>query len=103
MKTKKSKRFLNLATLCLALLGTTLLMAHPVNAEVAKQSGGSDKSEVQEQSPYEKGKSEGYQLGLKEGKEKDAPSQPSKKLPDSNPYKTPDQQFYYKQGYRRRI
>ncbi|MWP74673.1 hypothetical protein GQY92_01675 [Streptococcus pyogenes] len=26
MKTKKSKRFLNLATLCLALLGTTLLM-----------------------------------------------------------------------------
>lgn len=43
MKTKKSKRFLNLATLCLALLGTTLLMAHPVNAEVAKQSGGSDK------------------------------------------------------------
>ncbi|HEQ8384490.1 TPA: hypothetical protein ACQM9F_000427 [Streptococcus pyogenes] len=33
MKTK-SKRFLNLATLCLALLGTTLLMAHPVKAEV---------------------------------------------------------------------
>lgn len=33
MKTKKSKRFLNLATLCLALLGTTLLMAHPVKAE----------------------------------------------------------------------
>ncbi|VGS38794.1 hypothetical membrane associated protein [Streptococcus pyogenes] len=32
MKTK-SKRFLNLATLCLALLGTTLLMAHPVKAE----------------------------------------------------------------------
>ncbi|HEP6531799.1 TPA: hypothetical protein VC886_001539 [Streptococcus pyogenes] len=33
MKTKKSKRFLNLATLCLALLGTTLLMAQPANAE----------------------------------------------------------------------
>ncbi|HEP1338634.1 TPA: hypothetical protein VB390_000507 [Streptococcus pyogenes] len=33
MKTK-SKRFLNLATLCLALLGTTLLMARPVKAEV---------------------------------------------------------------------
>ncbi|ACI60683.1 hypothetical protein JavanS529_0001 [Streptococcus satellite phage Javan529] len=32
MKTK-SKRFLNLATLCLALLGTTLLMGHPVKAE----------------------------------------------------------------------
>ncbi|HEQ5503775.1 TPA: hypothetical protein VHD08_001800, partial [Streptococcus pyogenes] len=33
MKTK-SKRFLNLATLCLALLGTTLLMEQPVKAEV---------------------------------------------------------------------
>ncbi|HEQ4208531.1 hypothetical protein [Streptococcus pyogenes] len=32
MKTK-SKRFLNLATLCLALLGTTLLMVRPVKAE----------------------------------------------------------------------
>ncbi|VGU80776.1 Uncharacterised protein [Streptococcus pyogenes] len=32
MKTK-SKRFLNLATLCLALLGTTLLMGRPVKAE----------------------------------------------------------------------
>ncbi|HEP1299513.1 TPA: hypothetical protein ACQMQ0_000744 [Streptococcus pyogenes] len=32
MKTK-SKRFLNLATLCLALLGTALLMGRPVNAE----------------------------------------------------------------------
>ncbi|HHJ7441750.1 TPA: hypothetical protein ACQM71_001092 [Streptococcus pyogenes] len=37
MKTK-SKRFLNLATLCLALLGTTLLMGQPVKAEVV-QSG----------------------------------------------------------------
>ncbi|MFB1389351.1 hypothetical protein ACETGM_02400 [Streptococcus pyogenes] len=37
MKTK-SKRFLNLATLCLALLGTTLLMGCPVKAEVV-QSG----------------------------------------------------------------
>ncbi|VHC89489.1 hypothetical protein [Streptococcus pyogenes] len=36
MKTK-SKRFLNLATLCLALLGTTLLMAHPVKAEVIQK------------------------------------------------------------------
>ncbi|HGH9922698.1 TPA: hypothetical protein ACJPGS_001000 [Streptococcus pyogenes] len=34
MKTK-SKRFLNLATLYLALLGTTLLMGRPVNADNA--------------------------------------------------------------------
>ncbi|VGV19300.1 Uncharacterised protein [Streptococcus pyogenes] len=33
MKTK-SKRFLNLATLCLALLGTALLMGRPVKAEM---------------------------------------------------------------------
>ncbi|HEP6800247.1 TPA: hypothetical protein VDC12_001689 [Streptococcus pyogenes] len=33
MKTKKSKRFLNLATLCLALFGAILLMAQPANAE----------------------------------------------------------------------
>ncbi|HER0014966.1 TPA: hypothetical protein VIU24_001736 [Streptococcus pyogenes] len=38
MKTK-SKRFLNLATLCLALLGTTLLMAQPVKAEVVLTRG----------------------------------------------------------------
>ncbi|MGS7227693.1 hypothetical protein ACEN46_00975 [Streptococcus pyogenes] len=54
MKTK-SKRFLNLATLCLALLGTTLLMGRPVNADTVKQGEGSDKSKVQQQSPYEKG------------------------------------------------
>ncbi|HES9040290.1 TPA: hypothetical protein VPG38_001592 [Streptococcus pyogenes] len=35
MKTK-SKRFLNLATLCLALLGTTLLMGEPVKAEATR-------------------------------------------------------------------
>ncbi|HGK8122455.1 TPA: hypothetical protein ACJ7B5_001070, partial [Streptococcus pyogenes] len=38
MKTK-SKRFLNLATLCLALLGTTLLMTRPVKAEVVLAEG----------------------------------------------------------------
>ncbi|VHA87494.1 hypothetical protein [Streptococcus pyogenes] len=42
MKTK-SKRFLNLATLCLALLGTTLLTTQPVKAE-AVQSVGRDRS-----------------------------------------------------------
>ncbi|HEP1451971.1 TPA: hypothetical protein VB456_000578 [Streptococcus pyogenes] len=38
MKTK-SKRFLNLATLCLALLGTTLLMEQPVKAEAIRTDG----------------------------------------------------------------
>ncbi|VGV80336.1 Uncharacterised protein [Streptococcus pyogenes] len=36
MKTK-SKRFLKLATLCLALLGTTLLMTQPVKADGGEQ------------------------------------------------------------------
>ncbi|HHK1277083.1 TPA: hypothetical protein ACQODD_001764, partial [Streptococcus pyogenes] len=98
MKTK-SKSFLNLATLCLALLGTTLLMGQPVKAEVMKRSEGRDKSKVQEQTPYEKGKSDGYQLGLEEGKKKEAPSHPSKKVPDLNPYDTSVQQYYYRQGY----
>ncbi|HHJ9475937.1 TPA: hypothetical protein ACQNZQ_000285 [Streptococcus pyogenes] len=98
MKTK-SKRFLNLATLCLALLGTTLLMAHPVKAEAVKRSEGSDKSKVQEQSPYEKGKLEGYKAGLDEGKKKEAPSEPSKKLPDSIPYDTHNDKYYYRLGY----
>ncbi|HHJ7489270.1 TPA: hypothetical protein ACQM8N_000779 [Streptococcus pyogenes] len=38
MKTK-SKRFLNLATLCLALLGTTLLTTQPVKAEAIRTDG----------------------------------------------------------------
>ncbi|HEP1345509.1 TPA: hypothetical protein VB393_000713 [Streptococcus pyogenes] len=39
MKTR-SKRFLNLAPLCLALLGTTLLMVQPVKAEAVQSVGG---------------------------------------------------------------
>ncbi|EMO8655615.1 TPA: hypothetical protein ACKTEE_001625 [Streptococcus pyogenes] len=77
MKTK-SKRFLNLATLCLALLGTTLLMAHPVKAEVARQSveqevtqqrnrvtdttGGTDGDESHKQ--WNRGYDKGYEEGL---------------------------------------
>ncbi len=47
MKTK-SKRFLNLATLCLALLGTTLLMARPVKAEVVMTQSPAGDSQVSE-------------------------------------------------------
>ncbi|HEP1764004.1 hypothetical membrane associated protein [Streptococcus pyogenes] len=72
MKTK-SKRFLNLATLCLALLGTALLMAHPVKAEVMSKEeymtrfwfweGGSDEYPAQLEARY-KGYVEGYNKGL---------------------------------------
>ncbi|HHY1273200.1 hypothetical protein AB7996_08470, partial [Streptococcus pyogenes] len=69
MKTK-SKRFSNLATLCLALLGTTLLMAHPVKAEgvtqernrVTHTTGGTDGNESLKQ--WHRGYDEGYEKGL---------------------------------------
>ncbi|VHB43650.1 Uncharacterised protein [Streptococcus pyogenes] len=58
MKTK-SKRFLNLATLCLALLGTTLLMGCPVKAETSDMSGF--------YTARDRGDSDGYQSGLNGG------------------------------------
>ncbi|OUI71904.1 hypothetical protein B7R59_05850 [Streptococcus pyogenes] len=83
MKTK-SKRFLNLATLCLALLGTTLLMAHPVKAEAVRQNveqtegkvtqeGGSrDRSVIEEEGRlYENSYDEGLQKGYEEGEKSD--------------------------------
>ncbi|HER4546485.1 TPA: hypothetical protein VKN23_001336 [Streptococcus pyogenes NGAS726] len=75
MKTK-SKRFLNLATLCLALLGTTLLMEQSAEAEVILiprpdwTSRGSDsraKSQA-ENDPHQRGRVEGYQAGLEAAK-----------------------------------
>ncbi|HFF7428298.1 TPA: hypothetical protein ACGEI3_000538 [Streptococcus pyogenes] len=62
MKTKKSKRFLKLATLCLALLSTILLMTQPVKAEISRVSpiSGFDKAR-------EKGDSDGYEFGLSGG------------------------------------
>ncbi|HEP1280790.1 TPA: hypothetical protein VB373_000684 [Streptococcus pyogenes] len=58
MKTK-SKRFLNLATLCLALLGTTLLMTCPVKAEVSKSEG----AERTEQQNLSRDRQEGVEEG----------------------------------------
>ncbi|HHJ7820772.1 TPA: hypothetical protein ACQNDY_001617 [Streptococcus pyogenes] len=92
MKTK-SKRFLNLATLCLALLGTTLLMGRPVNADM--DGYGSDSKVQREQSPYDKGVRDGHAAGYKQGKQDkegspDASLTPPDKLrvpePESNPY-----------------
>ncbi|MGS7042632.1 hypothetical protein ACEN7R_04705 [Streptococcus pyogenes] len=103
MKTK-SKRFLNLATLCLALLGTTLLMGQPVKAEgtlIQSASDGavdranSDNNSEQdnirreymsrlglsqsdiEQYPYDKGRLEGYIVGYRDGMKSGATETPS--------------------------
>ncbi|VGT85517.1 hypothetical membrane associated protein [Streptococcus pyogenes] len=92
MKTK-SKRFLNLATLCLALLGTTLLMGQPVKAEAVLARGTQQTDENAEaeyyykeykedeykeymmhfgldgssEEPYYKGRFQGRLAGYKEG------------------------------------
>ncbi|HEQ9820870.1 TPA: hypothetical protein VIS21_000470 [Streptococcus pyogenes] len=109
MKTK-SKRFLNLATLCLALLGTTLLMTCPVKAEVGE---GSDKSKVQqkqspyEKTPYEQGVTDGHDAGYKLGKQhrqqngsSDAsPTRPDVPEPKNNPYSTDSDRKKYKLGW----
>ncbi|HEP4818970.1 TPA: hypothetical protein VCV81_001409 [Streptococcus pyogenes] len=65
MKTRP-KRFLNLATLSLALLGTTLLMAQPVKAD-------NDTRESQErvdqriEDPYDDGKMLGERMVMNQG------------------------------------
>ncbi|HER2639475.1 TPA: hypothetical protein ACHIFC_001187 [Streptococcus pyogenes] len=79
MKTK-SKRFLNLATLCLALLGTTLLTTQPVKAEegqnkqqevsVSSQSG---QSEGEDRNDFKEGFRDGYPAGYVEGWRKSHP------------------------------
>ncbi|QCK60357.1 hypothetical protein ETT52_01920 [Streptococcus pyogenes] len=100
MKTR-SKRFLNLATLCLALLGTALLMGRPVNAEEESADSSTlmstsgevideqdsyieeqyrndlsltkdDFREYLEKDPYNKYRFEGYKDGYKDGLKPDA-------------------------------
>ncbi|HEQ9697594.1 TPA: hypothetical protein VIQ89_000266, partial [Streptococcus pyogenes] len=68
MKTK-SKRFLNLATLCLALLGTALLMGQPVKAEgmtpVVPTVSGNSEGEGPEKYWWHRGYNDGYKEGEK--------------------------------------
>ncbi|HER6426927.1 hypothetical protein [Streptococcus pyogenes] len=79
MKTK-SKRFLNLATLCLALLGTALLMEQSAEAEViliprpdwtSRGSGSQAKSQAKSQAeddPHQRGRVDGHKAGLEAAK-----------------------------------
>ncbi|HER6086432.1 hypothetical protein ACEN7M_00735 [Streptococcus pyogenes] len=124
MKTK-SKRFLNLATLCLALLGTTLLTGQPVKAEggdnslVEVSGNGStdgrlpssehrvDESSESEQikkeaEAYQKGRDDGEEAGYQEGKKEDSPRVPlnDSPRPSSTPYdQNPTLQAEYGNGY----
>ncbi|HEP1458251.1 Uncharacterised protein [Streptococcus pyogenes] len=100
MKTK-SKRFLNLATLCLALLGTTLLMGQPVKAEEMMQKsdymaqfleGDSDEYPADLEARYK-----GYVDGYKEGLEgRDVPKRPNIQVPKDVPSSNDTE---YKDGY----
>ncbi|HEQ9622677.1 Uncharacterised protein [Streptococcus pyogenes] len=100
MKTK-SKRFLNLATLCLALLGTTLLMEQPVKADGA---GNSDKAEFHG-TPYDLGVRDGYRKGLEDGKvagkQTGTTSEPPKgsDSPKTSPYTEENQKARYTRAY----
>ncbi|HGI1275852.1 TPA: hypothetical protein ACJP78_001024 [Streptococcus pyogenes] len=96
MKTK-SKRFLNLATLCLALLGTTLLMGRPVKAEVVSRDNSTEQTDIMKrrymdstgisekelEQKYGEDRFQGYLDGYKEGLEKsDIPKWSDIKVPD---------------------
>ncbi|HES6112958.1 hypothetical membrane associated protein [Streptococcus pyogenes] len=126
MKTR-SKHFLNLATLCLALLSITLLTTQPVKAEVISEdpSGLTNYTEEQNNpwghqnsfgfsseksnnwgesvSSYDKGRVDGYNDGYKRGKEKDAPrefAEPIPSPPTNGDYTDSDNIQWYEQGYK---
>ncbi|MEN4375038.1 hypothetical protein R2579_03230 [Streptococcus pyogenes] len=112
MKTK-SKRFLNLATLCLALLGTTLLMTQPVKAEITLAKGESTSHQTaQPTSPsklflgsesggnstynYDFWHGLGYRDGYEKGEESDSPDISDIDVPDY----VSDKEAY-KEGYKK--
>ncbi|HFK7095065.1 TPA: hypothetical protein ACG0BM_001311 [Streptococcus pyogenes] len=96
MKTR-SKRFLNLATLCLALLGTTLLTTQPVKASDSVE--GSQERLEREENPYEKGKNDGYRDGQRDGKKEESLPEPPQNYTYHNPYSDRLERYSYKQGY----
>ncbi|QCK33377.1 hypothetical protein ETT68_01965 [Streptococcus pyogenes] len=101
MKTKKSKRFLNLATLCLALLGTTLLTTQPVkaNSDTRESHGRLDQ---RGEDPYEKGRRDGYSEGREAGLMKDAQPEPPSDTPKpkNNPYEKKEDRQSYQAGHK---
>ncbi|HEP1492995.1 TPA: hypothetical protein ACXFFL_001163 [Streptococcus pyogenes] len=114
MKTK-SKRFVNLATLCLALLGTTLLMTRPVKAEVVmtqspaegsnsseKNSEQQDQDKVQQRGDNKDDWDRGYNDGYKKGEESDTREELDRSAFDSFPQDISDRGEYldgYEGGY----
>ncbi|HEQ8384491.1 TPA: hypothetical protein ACQNTM_000901 [Streptococcus pyogenes] len=81
MKTK-SKRFLNLATLCLALLGTTLLMTHPVKAEGVMTYPNGEERITESGGEYDDLWELGQRDGRRDGSQSDAPEMNESELQD---------------------
>ncbi|HER2529956.1 TPA: hypothetical protein ACNZS7_000803 [Streptococcus pyogenes] len=75
MKTK-SKRFVNLATLCLALLGTTLLIEQPVKAEGSESHLEERVTKQRQFKTYDEGYEQGRKAGYEEGRKEGAPENP---------------------------
>ncbi|HFX3986337.1 TPA: hypothetical protein ACIEH6_001080, partial [Streptococcus pyogenes] len=100
MKTK-SKRFLNLAPLCLALLGTTLLTTQPVKAN-SDTRGSQERVDQRGENPYEQGRRDGYSEGREAGQMENAKSEPPKDIPKpkNNPYEKKEDQDLYQAGYK---
>ncbi|HGK7807099.1 TPA: hypothetical protein ACJ66A_000993 [Streptococcus pyogenes] len=114
MKTK-SKRFLNLATLCLALLGTTLLTTQPVKAEAIRTDGQTEhisqstdgqstdgQSTDGQSTDGQKDRDAGYKDGLRDGR-RDAQtlSEPREPDQDQGDFKSLDYCDGYFIGYYR--
>ncbi|HHK1304468.1 TPA: hypothetical protein ACQOEN_000401 [Streptococcus pyogenes] len=100
MKTK-SKRFLNLVTLCLALLGTTLLMGRPVKAEemtpyTSTVSDNSEREGSDEKYWWNKGYDHGYEEGKKSENRKELDRRTFNNFPEGIP---DDEKVEYMDGY----
>ncbi|HEP1711609.1 TPA: hypothetical protein ACNZ3U_001711 [Streptococcus pyogenes] len=100
MKTK-SKRFLNLATLCLALLGTALLMGRPVKAEAAPTdaltSTISDNGEGEGSEKY--WWYQGYKEGYKKGEKSETKEELNRRTFNQFPQGLPDSDHVNKGEY----
>ncbi|HHR3331808.1 TPA: hypothetical protein ACS4RZ_001388, partial [Streptococcus pyogenes] len=97
MKTK-SKRFLNLATLCLALLGTTLLTTQPVKANSDTRKS-HERLDQKGENPYQEGKENGYSDGQRDGKKEGSSPEPPQNHNYHNPYTDFSKKYLYKQAY----
>ncbi|HEQ4590217.1 TPA: hypothetical protein VM006_000884 [Streptococcus pyogenes] len=102
MKTK-SKCFLNLATLCLALLSTTLLMTQPVKADAVTTDvstiSGNGEGEGSEKKWWYRGYNDGYKAGEKSENREGLNRDNFNSFPEDLPSGDTENQGEYMDGY----